>query len=258
MMKIRLLCENTAADMVWLAEWGFSALIGFDGGKVLFDTGFSDVWQKNADHAGIDLNDVDAVAISHFHRDHTRGLLYHSFTDKKKLILHPRVLTAVLKTKSEKVKRDYAAIHEVIGRDFEVIAKAEPHEFLPGAWFLGEVPRVTSFESGKFEDDPMIDDTALAFQTDKGAVVVSGCSHAGICNICEHAKAVTGQELHAVIGGFHLMKAEKPPVEATIEYFRAEAPEVLLPMHCVDFAYQARFHHELGCPKYGSGDVIEI
>ena len=177
---------------------------------------------------------------------------------RRKLILHPRVLTAVLKTDKDQVKKDYAAIHEVIARDFDVVAKTEPHEFLPGAWFLGEVPRVTSFESGKFEDDPMIDDTALAFSTDKGAVVISGCSHAGICNICEHAKTVTDQKLHAVIGGFHLMKAEKPPVDATIEYFRTEAIEMLLPMHCVDFQYQARFHHELGCPKYGSGDVIEI
>jgi len=257
-MKIRLLCENTAADMVWLAEWGFSALITFDGGSVLFDTGFSDVWQKNADHAGVDLDQVDAVALSHFHRDHTRGLLHHQFSKRKKLIAHPRVLSAVLKTDKAQVKQDYADIQAVMSRDFEIVARTEPHEFLPGAWFLGEVPRVTAFEAGCFEDDAMEDDTALAFQTPKGAVVVSGCSHAGICNICEHAKQVTGQRLHAVIGGFHLMAAEKPPVDETIAYFKAEAPEVLLPMHCVDFAYQVKFHNAFGCPKYGSGDVIEL
>ena len=43
------------------------------GARVLFDTGFSDVYQRNAEHAGIDLETADAVAISHFHRDHTRG-----------------------------------------------------------------------------------------------------------------------------------------------------------------------------------------
>ena len=46
----------------------------------------------------------------------------------------------------------------------------------------------------------MDDDTALAFRTEKGAVVVTGCSHSGICNICIHAREVVGQELHAVIG----------------------------------------------------------
>ncbi len=257
-MKIRLLCENAASDMVWLAEWGFSALITFEGGTVLFDTGFSDVWQKNADHAGVDLNDVDAVAISHFHRDHTRGLLYHRFSEPKKLIVHPRVLSAVLKTDKAEVKKDYADIQAVMQRDFEIVATREPREFLPRAWFLGEVPRVMGFERGMFEDDAMEDDTALAFRTRKGAVVVSGCSHAGICNICEHAKQVTGQPLHAVIGGFHLMKSENPPIDETIAYFKAEAPELLLPMHCVDFAYQAKFHNVFGCLKYGAGDVIEV
>ncbi len=257
-MKIHLLCENEASDMVWLAEWGFSAFIEYGEARILFDTGFSDVYQRNAEHAGIDLDTADYVAISHFHRDHTRGLLHHRFKNRKKLILHPRVLSAVLKTDDEGIKRDYADIHEVIGRDFEVVASEGPLEFAPGAFFLGEEPRTTAFESGKFEDDPMIDDTALAFRTENGTVVVSGCSHAGICNICEHAKAATGQKLHAVLGGFHLMSAEKPPVEETIGYFQQERPEVLLPMHCVDFEYLARFHQVFGSPKYGAGDVIEI
>lgn len=257
-MKIRLLCENEATDMVWLAEWGFSAFIEHNGSRVLFDTGFSDVYLRNAAHAGIDLETADAVAISHFHRDHTRGLIYHQFKSRKKLVLHPRVLTAVLKTDEESIKKDYAKIHQVIADDFEVVSSEGALEFLPGAFFLGEVPRVTSFESGCFEDDPMIDDTALAFQTDRGAVVVSGCSHAGICNICEHAKTVTGQDLYAVLGGFHLMHAENPPVEATIQYFKDENPEVLLPMHCVDFEYLSRFHQEFGMRKYGAGDLIEL
>ena len=257
-MKIHLLCENEASDMVWLAEWGFSAFIEYEGARILFDTGFSDVYQRNADHAGLDLESADVVAISHFHRDHTRGLLYHRFKGRKKLVLHPRVLTAVLKTDEDGIKKDYAAIHEVIARDFEVVPSKGVHEMAPGAFFLGEVPRVTGFESGKFEDDAMEDDTALAFRTEKGAVVVSGCSHAGICNICEHAKSVTGQPLHAVLGGFHLLAAENPPVDETIGYFQREAPEILLPMHCVDFPTLSKFHQVFGSPKYGAGDVLEV
>lgn len=257
-MKVHLLCENEASDMVWLAEWGFSAFIEYRGIRILFDTGFSDVYLRNAKHAQIDLNTADFVAISHFHRDHTRGLLFHEFKDRKILVLHPRVLSAVLKTDDGGIKKDYADIHAVVDRDFDVVTSEGVYEFADGAFFLGEVPRVTSFESGMFEDDPMVDDTALAFRTDKGAVVVSGCSHAGICNICEHAKTVTGQDLHAVLGGFHLMSAENPPVEATINYFKEEAPDVLLPMHCVDFEYLARFHVELGTKKLSAGSVIDL
>ena len=109
-MRIRLLTENLASDMVWLAEWGFCAWIEYDGTKILFDTGYSDVYCRNASHAGIDLNDVDVIAISHFHRDHTRGLLDHPFSSKKKIVLHPRVLTAVLETSDQGILDDYAAV----------------------------------------------------------------------------------------------------------------------------------------------------
>ena len=257
-MKIRLLTENLASDMVWLAEWGFSAWIEYNGSRILFDTGYSDVWVRNARHAGIDLETADAVALSHFHRDHTRGLLSHPFRTRKPLILHPRVLDAVLNTTKPNVLRDYADIQRVMRDDFEVQATSKPLEFVPGAFFLGEIPRITGFEKGCFEDDPMLDDTALAFRTDNGAVVVSGCSHAGICNICEHAKSVTGQDLYAVAGGFHLLHAEAPPVEETIDYFKREKPAHFMPMHCIDFDIQARLQTEFGGKRAGSGSLIEL
>ena len=252
-MKIRLLTENLASDMVWLAEWGFSAWIEYGNSRILFDTGFSDVYLRNARYADIDLNSVDVIALSHFHRDHTRGLLFHGFKDKKKLILHPRVMTAVLDTDDETVLSDYAAIQDRLANAF-----ATHVEFCEGGFFLGEIPRTTDFEKGAFFDDPMIDDTALAFRTSQGAVVVSGCSHAGICNICEYAKQITAQPLHAVIGGFHLLHNEEPPVEQTIAYFKREKPEMLMPMHCSDFDIQARFQQEFGGPRPGAGSLIEI
>ena len=91
-MKIRLLCENAASGLVWQAEWGFSALVNYYGTSILFDTGYSDVWLKNAEIAGLDLDEVDVIALSHFHDDHTRGLLHHRFEKKHRVICHPRVL----------------------------------------------------------------------------------------------------------------------------------------------------------------------
>lgn len=257
-MRMRLLAENLASDMVWLAEWGFSAWIEYRDMRILFDTGFSDVYRRNADHAGIDLETVDVVALSHFHRDHTRGLRFHPFESRKTLIAHPRILTAALDTDDAAVLADYADIQRRLAEDFDVRTATEPLEFAEGAFFLGEVPRVTGFEKGRFEDDPMPDDTALAFRTPRGSVVVSGCSHAGICNICEHAKTVTGQSLYAVIGGFHLLHDEAPPVEETIAYFQREAPAHLMPMHCIDFDIQARFQTVFGNRRPGSGSLIEL
>ena len=261
-MKIRLLNENLVSDLCWLAEWGFSAWIEHGEMRILFDTGFSDIWRRNAEMAEIDLNAADVVALSHFHSDHTRGLLFHPFDSRKRLILHPRVMTALLDPFIEpadlNVPHRYDEIEARIRSDFEIIEAAEPLEFAPGAFFLGQVPRVTSFERGYYYDDPMEDDTALAFRTEKGAVVVTGCSHSGICNICIHAREVTGQRLHAVIGGFHLVHPEKPSVEETIEWFHAEKIPRLLPVHCISFDIQGRLQNEFGYDRPGAGSLIEI
>ncbi len=258
-LSLTVLCENEASAMPWKAEWGFSVWIAYRGRHILFDTGFSDVWRFNADHAGIDLDKVDWIALSHIHRDHTRGLLHHDFTAKPPLILHPRILqTAPAIEGDDNAAADYLAIQTTLQRDFSLQQTAKPLQFMPGAWFLGEIPRVTGFEKGAYLDDPMPDDTALAFETERGVVVVSGCSHAGICNICQAAMDVTGLPLYAVIGGFHLLHDEDPPVDETIAWFRAESPEILLPMHCVEFDILARFHLELGTQKFGAGSQIDL
>ena len=46
---------------------------------------------------------------------------------------------------------------------------------------------------GQTVPDIIDDDTALAYVTDAGVYIITGCSHAGICNIIQYAKAVTGK-----------------------------------------------------------------
>jgi metal-dependent hydrolase (beta-lactamase superfamily II) len=54
------------------------------------------------------------------------------------------------------------------------------------------------------------------------------------------------------------MKAEEPPIEKTIEWLTNENVARLLPMHCVEFEYLAKFHAAFSMPKLGAGDLIEI
>lgn len=79
-----------------------------------------------------------------------------------------------------------------------------------------------------------------------------------LCNIAFYAKEVTGQSLRAVIGGFHMMWAENPLVDETIDQFKTENFERLLPMHCVEFVYPAKLHNAFSMSKLGAGDLIEI
>ena len=109
----------------------------------------------------------------------------------------------------------------------------------------GEVERTTAFEKGmlnaliemdgKLKPDPIKDDQALVMKLkQKGLVVISGCSHAGIINTVLYAKKLTGVEkVYAVLGGFHLSGADYEKIlEKTIDELKALSPAVIVPMHC--------------------------
>ncbi len=69
----------------------------------------------------------------------------------------------------------------------------------PNLFFLGEVERTLPFEAfspgprrivmpdGSVQEDYLVDDTALAFRSREGLVIITGCAHSGVCNTVEHA-----------------------------------------------------------------------
>lgn len=249
-MKVSVLAENSVGRTHCgdcLAEWGLSLYLEVNGVRILFDSGHKGTFLHNADALGIDLNKTDFIVLSHHHWDHTGGLRFHKFRTKKKLVTHPRVLKKIPADQS----RNLVA-------DFEVITSKKPVEFSPGIYYLGEIPRQTNFEKGAYEDDPMPDDTAIAIQTDKGVIVVTGCSHAGVCNIADYAKKITGQNIYGVMGGFHLFEDDPAAIAGSIAYFKREKPTFLLPMHCVDHAAMSAFYDNFKVRKYGAGDIFEV
>ena len=69
-MKLTILTDNCGGD-TFFAEHGLSYLIEHDGERILFDTGHSDVFIKNAQKLGININnDIETVVLSHGHWDH--------------------------------------------------------------------------------------------------------------------------------------------------------------------------------------------
>lgn len=249
-MKVSVLTENSAGRShcgECLAEWGLSLYLEIGDVRILFDSGHKGTFSQNAGKLGVDLNKVDFVVLSHHHWDHTGGLRFHKFKTKKKLITHPRVPEKVLADESQNLAADY-----------ELITSKEPLEFSPGIYYLGEIPRQTDFEKGAYQDDPMPDDTAIAIQTDRGITVVTGCSHAGVCNISEYAKKITGQNIYGVMGGFHLFEDDPAAIAGSIAYFKNEKPAFLYPMHCVDHVAMSAFYDNFKVKKYGAGDSFEI
>jgi 7,8-dihydropterin-6-yl-methyl-4-(beta-D-ribofuranosyl)aminobenzene 5'-phosphate synthase len=129
---------------------------------------------------------------------------------------------------------------------YELHESSEREEILDGTFALsGEVPR-SSFErgletqvrmtpSGTWEPDPLVMDERfmLAHVRGKGLVVITGCSHAGVVNVCRHARElVPDTPFHALIGGLHLVYPNEDLIEPTITELRQFGFNVIVPGHC--------------------------
>ena len=71
-MRISVLTENNAGQ-VTAAEHGLSYLIETDGKRILFDTGQSDLFLRNAAIMRVSLKEIDMIILSHGHFDHGDG-----------------------------------------------------------------------------------------------------------------------------------------------------------------------------------------
>nr|MDA3854120.1 MBL fold metallo-hydrolase [Bacteroidales bacterium] len=187
-MKLTVLTENFAGGP-YLAEHGLSYLIEHNGKKLLFDTGHSDVFLHNAELLGIDLQkEVDTVVLSHGHWDHGDGLQY---LQDKTLYAHPLVFMKRYRRLNKTFLGLKMSKSEAIKR-FDLKTSITPVEVKPDVFFLGEIPRLNDFEAQQtlFLDasdkpDFILDDSALAIKCGNELIVVTACSHSGVCNIVD-------------------------------------------------------------------------
>lgn len=247
-MNLRVLSERRAMDG-FDSEHGLSFLIEVDHKWILFDTGASDLYKRNAARLGINLEDVDRIVLSHGHWDHGNGLEY---MQGKALICHPGCFVKRYR-KSGDGCLGLSLSQEEIAERFDLETFRRPIRLLDHLWFLGEIPRNNNFEalSTKYiledgSEDFIMDDSGLAVVTDKGLVVISGCAHSGICNMIEHARRVTGVlKLAAVIGGFHL-KALNRQTRSTMAYLKSLEGIRVFPSHCTFDPALGHFHDVFG------------
>lgn len=233
-MKLTVLSENHALEG-FQAEHGLSFLIEHNHMRLLFDTGASDVFLRNADSSDVDLDSVGIVVLSHGHYDHGDGL---DHLEAKTLICHPGCFMKRY-GKDDGPYIGLALTETEIRKKFRLITSRNPYQISEDILFLGEIPRLNDFEAKttgfideKGADDFVQDDSALAIKTDEGLAVITGCSHSGICNIIAYAKQVTSiDEVYAVIGGFHLKKLNRQTWQ-TIEYLKKEKIQKVFPSHC--------------------------
>ena len=276
-MKLTVLTDNnTLIDRYFLAEPGFSVYLETDGFKILVDTGYSDVFLQNANRLGLSLRDLDYVLLSHSHLDHTWGLdpLIRVLTEsafekipckRPRLLFHPDALLS--RTFHETDEFGMLITESRLARYFDLVPSVKPYFITEKLAFLGQIERKFDFEArtpigkvlvdGVLQDDFMREDSALAYNSQQGLVIITGCSHSGICNIIEQAKAAfkTNKVLD-VIGGFHLQNPENAQLEGTLQYFARLNPASLHACHCTDLQSKIKLAAVAPIKEVGTGLIL--
>ena len=243
-----------------------TARIGSRERTVLFDAG-PDPYaiERNSRRMGLDFGAIEAVVLSHGHFDHSEGLLKAVDLIRERrgdrpvpLHVHPGAFVrrgVQLPNGRTLPLQEVPSVASLRERGYSVVESAREEAILDGAFVLsGEVPR-GSFErglpnhvrmttTGQWEADPLLLDERfmIAHVRDKGLAVFTGCSHAGIVNVCRHAQAMSpGTPLYALVGGLHLVHPNEDLIDDTIAALKVFDFRVIIPGHCTGWRAVNRF-----------------
>ena len=232
-MKLTVLVDNaTIIDRYFLAEPAVCYLLEDGGARILLDTGYSDVFLRNARAMGIDLSRVTDIVLSHGHNDHTGGLgtYFDAFPAVRVRltacpgVFDPRCDDAGLSIGSP------LALDEVRARADVRLSDAPVH-LSEHVTFLGRIPRRTDFEAR---------------------------APIGVCNIILQAQVLfPGKPVRGLLGGMHLMRCDAQ-AEKTIEFLRTLPLTALYPSHCTAFPVRAQMAQTLPVQDVGVGMTLEL
>jgi 7,8-dihydropterin-6-yl-methyl-4-(beta-D-ribofuranosyl)aminobenzene 5'-phosphate synthase len=263
-LKITILSTMLADEGI--GEWGFAALVEADGHKIMFDTGARPrTVLENAQELKIDLSDVQDVVLSHFHDDHTTGLmaLRREFA-KTNPAAFSRVHIApgiFLERRGNDHNPMIAMKQEYEATGGKFIVHEKPDELFPGVWLTGPIPRIYPEKNypggievkkdGAWIEDNLPEDQSLIFNTNRGLVLLAGCGHAGLINTLEYArKFIAPEPVDAAIGGFHLFSAKNETLDWTADKLKQYQTAQILGAHCTGIESVYYLRQKLGLNRH--------
>ena len=253
--EITVLATNIA-NFGGVGEWSFSALLESDDESILFDTGFDEnTVLHNAKLLGKDLSKVEKVILSHFHGDHTGGLIKLRQTF---MLKNPDAFSKVYVAEGFFEQRydqngnlrgfiggfddvsDFIKATQEIGIDFVIID--EHYKIAENLILSGPVER--NFEEvvvspgfylkkdGKLVDDLLRDDQSLGIKTKKGWYMMSGCGHSGMMNTAYKFQQIENLDVYGAVGGFHLFRSSDEEITKTANALKDFGLKQLVGGHC--------------------------
>lgn len=241
--RVTILYDGFGKPSELKKDWGFSALIEYEGKRILFDTGNNpDIFAHNTGRLGVDLTRLDFVVISHRHGDHTSGLKHLLEVNPDVPIYVPadeyfggvtpphffehgdESLPPEMRYFDGHAPQDNS--HGTPWREANFIRVTGPIEVAPGIRLV----TTTSQKRGTME----LKELSLLIETPSGNVLVAGCSHPGIEQILqEAARTTTTPRFRMLFGGLHLVEASDAEVQATVSsLLDTWRIQELAPGHC--------------------------
>ena len=226
---------------------------------LLFDTGPDEtVFERNVERLGFDMGQVEGIVLSHGHWDHCGAMLRALQMIRQRnggrdvpTYMHPGMYRSRATKAADGTFRlfeDVPSAHQLAQHGAEVVHATQAQSILDDCFYVsGEIPRVTSFETGLpgqhrrtddgsgWEPDPLIMDerfVAVAVKG-KGLIVFTACSHAGVVNVLKHARDCFPQlPTYGVMGGFHLSGTNERVIPETVESMGEFGLRVIAAAHC--------------------------
>jgi len=263
------------------AHWGLSLVVRVQRGEtshgLLFDSGPEGATvERNGDRLEIDFASIEEVVLSHGHWDHTGGMisalkLIHKANGGKPVPVHVNDGMFVRRGMDVGGKvlpfEQVPSAADMTAAGGEVVSDPNAHTVLDDMFYIsGPIPRVTPYEVGLppshvkegdqgWEPDRLImDERYLAVHVqDKGIVVFTACSHAGVVNVLTDARAVFDPiPIYGVMGGLHLSgPTMEDIISNTVQDLEQFGLREIVPGHCTGW----RAVHKL-VSAFGDGRVI--
>jgi 7,8-dihydropterin-6-yl-methyl-4-(beta-D-ribofuranosyl)aminobenzene 5'-phosphate synthase len=197
-------------------DWGFAALIEYQGKRILFDTGNNaDIFAQNVRRLHVDLKHLDLVVISHRHSDHTAGLSVVVRENPGVPIYAPREGFGIF---GATVPGTFYRALPTLPDSMRYFAGVVPEQIRSGTlWPAAHLVLVDSSITiapgirlvSLVSDTPgtrELRELSLVLSTPAGDILIVGCSHPGIERILAEV-GTSETPVRALFGGLHLVAA---------------------------------------------------